>query len=38
MFAVGNIPKSDIEQFHDFWKYLDIFNKAEQIIENRKQK
>ena len=31
MFVVGNIPNSDIEQFHDFWKRPGIFNKAQKL-------
>ena len=38
MFAVGYIPNSGIEQFHDFWIYLSIFNKALKLQQNRKQK
>ena len=38
MFAVGYIPNSGIEQFHDFWICLSIFNKSTQLQKNRKQK
>lgn len=41
MFAVGNIPNSDIEQFHDFWKRPGIFIKAKhnyRKIENGNKK
>ena len=36
MFTVGYIPNSGIEQFHDFWICLSIFNKATNLQKNRK--
>jgi len=38
MFAGGNTPNSDIEQFHDFWKCAGIFNKAQNSIRKYKKK
>ena len=38
MFAVGNILNRAHNYFQDFWKRFSIFNKAQQLQLNRKQK